>query len=193
MKNGREFDERSSRDSIQVRCGMPCGCALLVLLLAGCSHKQIRAHIPVALPVPLEAASEPQDDIELVPEPEIGPIQWPEPPRPPVKRRVPPREETGGAAPPTEPAPQPELSIGMLSPAGEANPQSQQQARDLIASTERRITSLPQRVANSQRSQVRQARDYLDKSKKALNTGDADGAMNLANKAKLLMDELERR
>lgn len=193
MKNGRGFDERSNREMIRVGRSVPFGCALLVLLLSGCSHKQIRAHIPVALPVPLETASEPQDEIEPVPEPEIAPMQWPEPPRPPVRRRVPPREDTGGAAPATEPAPQPELSIGRLSPGGEANPQSQQQARDLIASTERRIISLPPRVASSQRSQVRQARNYLDESKKALNTGDADGAMNLANKAKLLMDELERR
>ena len=192
MKNGREFDKRSSRDEIRLGRSMPAGCALLVLLLAGCSHKQVRAHLPVALPVPLEAATEPQDEIEPLPEPEIGPIQWPEPARPPVRRRVPPREETG-APQPTEPPQQPELSIGMLSPAGEANPQTTQQARDLIASTERRITSLPPRVANSQRSQVRQARNYLDESKKVLNTGDAEGAMNLANKAKLLMDELERR
>lgn len=191
MKNGREFDERGSRGKAWLGRSMPGACAVVTLLLAGCSHKQIRAHIPVPLPVALDVGEQPQSEIEPVPEPEVGPFQWPEPPRPPVRRKPPPREDAGGV-PPTEPATQPELSIGMLSPGGEASAQSQQQARDLIASTERRITSLPQRLANTQRSQVRQARNYLDESKKALNTGDAGGAMNLATKAKLLMDELER-
>jgi len=148
-------------------------------------------NLGAGLAVDLETATQPDDEIEPVPEPDIAPLQWPEPPRPPVRRRVPPREDVGGAQP-SEPAP-PEVTIGMLSPGGEATAQSQQQARDLIASTERRIIALPPRVASSQRSEVRQARDFLDKSKKALNTGDADGAMNLANKARLLMDELERR
>jgi len=190
VKISRVFDERVSRDGVRIG-RVPYVCALLTLLLAGCAHKQVRVHIPVALPVDLETATQPDDEIEPVPEPDIAPLQWPEPPRPPVRRRVPPREDVGGAQP-SEPAP-PEVTIGMLSPGGEATAQSQQQARDLIASTELRIIALPPRVASSQRSEVRQARDFLDKSKKALNTGDADGAMNLANKARLLMDELERR
>jgi hypothetical protein len=186
----RVFDERVNRGTVHM-AKMSCACALLTLLLAGCGHKQVRAHIPVALPVDLQAATMPDDEIEPVPEPDIVPLPWPEPPRPPVRRRAPAREDAGGAAQPTEPPQPPEVTIGMLSPGGEATAQSQQQARDLIASTERRITSLPERVASSQRSQVRRARNYLDDSKKALNTGDAVGAMNLANKAKLLMDELE--
>ena len=189
MRNDRRSRERVGGDTI--RAGMlPSGCAVLALLLAGCSHKQVRAHIPVASPVDLEAVTMPDDEINPVPEPEIAPLQWPEPPRPPVRRRPPPREDAG-AIQPSEPNP-PELTIGALTTGGDATPQSQQQARDLIAWTERRIISLPGRIANSQRSQLRQARNYLDESKKALNTGDTDGAMNLANKAKLLMDELER-
>jgi hypothetical protein len=46
---------------------------------------------------------------------------------------------------------------------------------------------------NSERPQVRQVRNYLDQAKQALNTGDAEGAVNLANKARQLVDELERR
>jgi hypothetical protein len=36
-------------------------------------------------------------------------------------------------------------------------------------------------------------RHFLDQAQQALNSGDADGAMNLATKAKLLMDDLEKK
>jgi hypothetical protein len=171
---------------------MPCVCAVLALGLAGCGHKQVRVHIPVASPVDLETLSIPDDEIEQVPQPDVAPLQWPEPAKPPVRRRPPAPADANVPSQPNE-TPAPELSIGALSTGGDATPQSQQQARDLIASVERRITGLPARVADRQRPQVRQSRDYLDKAKKALNTGDTDGAMNLANKAKVLMDELESR
>jgi hypothetical protein len=85
------------------------------------------------------------------------------------------------------------LAIGALTSGGDATPQSQQQARDLIASVDRRITTLPAKVADAQKPQLRQVRKFLDDAKQALNTGDTDGATNLANKAKVLMDELESR
>ena len=193
MRTGRKPGERM-RSRVSHAGAVVCAYALLLPGLAGCGHKQIRAAIPVALPVDLEVMNAPEDQIDPVPEPDMVPLPWPEPPRPPVRRRPPPRDDAANPAQPGSETPAaPELSIGLLSPGGSATPQSQQQARELIASTERRITGLPERVASSQRSQVRQARDFLDKSKKALDSGDADGAMNLANKAKLLMDELEQR
>jgi hypothetical protein len=169
-------------------------CAFLIVGLAGCGHKQIRAHIPVALPVDLETLATADGDLDPIPQPELAPLQWPEPPRPPVRRRVPPRpEDAGGTAQPTSDAGPPELAIGTLSSGGDASPQSQQQARDLIGYIDRRISELPPRVANAEKPQVRQVRNFLDQAKQALNTGDADGAINLANKAKVMMDEMERR
>jgi len=190
VKSDRAFDQRVGRDVFRARMLMPCVCALLTLVLAACSHKQVRAHIPVASPVDLETVMTLEDDIEPVPEPEVAPLQWPEPPRPPVRRRAPPHEDAG-AAQPNEPT-APELTIGMLSPGGEASAQSQQQARDLIGSVDRRVASLPARIANAQKPQVRKVRYYLDQAKQALNTGDADGAANLATKARVMVDELER-
>jgi hypothetical protein len=72
-------------------------------------------------------------------------------------------------------------------------PESLQQARDLIASILKRIDALPTKTADSQKKQVSQVRHFLDQAQKALNSGDAEGAFNLATKAKLLMDDLEKK
>ena len=189
MRSGRKPDERmGSRVS---RAGV-LGCVLLPLALGGCGHKQLKAHLPVMSPVDLEAVAVPDTAIETIPEPDLVPLPWPEAPRPPVRRRPPPREDAATPAQPgVEPPPAPELSIGALTTGGDSTPQSQQQARDLIASIDRRVASISARSAA--RPQMRQAKNFLDQSKKALNSGDADGAINLANKARVLMDELEQR
>lgn len=193
MSTGRRSDERMSWGVF--RAGrLPAACAVLMVGLAGCSHKQVRAHIPVASPVDLETLSMSEGDIEPIPDPELAPLQWPEPPKQPVRRRMPPREDATAPAPgvPETPAPA-ELAIGALTNGGDTTAEGQQQARDLIASVERNISALPIRVANAQKRQVRQVRNFLDQAKKALNTGDTDGATNLASKAKVMIDELEKR
>lgn len=171
---------------------LAAACALVLFGLAGCAHKQIRVHIPVAYPVDLETIHPVEDsEIEPQPEPEIAPLQWPEPPKPPVRRRPPTPSE---AEVPNQPGNElaPELAIGPLTTGGDSSPQSQQQARDLIGSVDRRIASLPARVADQERGQIRRVRNYLVQAKQALNTGDAEGAINVANKAKQIMDEVER-
>jgi hypothetical protein len=85
------------------------------------------------------------------------------------------------------------LAIGELSAGGDSTPQIQQQAKDLIAAILRRIAALPARTADAQKRQIRQVRHFLDQAQQALNSGDADGAKNLATKARLLMDDLEKR
>jgi hypothetical protein len=174
---------------------MPAVCAILAIGLAGCGHKQVKFHIPITSPVDLETlAATSEGDIDPVPQPDLAPLPWPEPSRPPVRRRVPPREDASGAPQPGNDTPGPaDLAIGALTSGGDATPQSQQQARDLIASVDRRITALPAKVADAEKAQLRQVRKFLDQAKQALNTGDTDGASNLANKAKVLMDELESR
>ena len=85
------------------------------------------------------------------------------------------------------------LAIGTLTTGGDAAPQSQQQAQDLIASILKRIAALPAKTADGQKKQVRQIRNFLDQARKALNSGDAEGANNLAVKARVLMDDLEKK
>jgi ABC-type Fe3+-hydroxamate transport system substrate-binding protein len=91
-------------------------------------------------------------------------------------------------------APEPAaLAIGTLSTGGDASPQSQQQAQDLIASILKRIAALPAKTADAQKKQIRQIKTFILQAQKALNSGDAEGAKNLATKAKLLMDDLEKK
>jgi hypothetical protein len=91
-------------------------------------------------------------------------------------------------------APEPAaLAIGTLSTGDDASPQSQQQAQDLIASILKRIAALPAKTADAQKKQIRQIKTFILQAQKALNSGDAEGAKNLATKAKLLMDDLEKK
>jgi hypothetical protein len=63
----------------------------------------------------------------------------------------------------------------------------------MISSILKSLAALPARIADAQKRQVRQVRHFLDQAQQALNTGDTEGAKNLATKAHLLMDDLEKR
>ena len=167
--------------------------------LAGCRHKGVRwtppqiASSPFELETPADSDSPPE--IATLPPPEFGPLPPPTLPKPAPKKRpaTAPKEE---AQPPVQVASEAgpaDLAIGLLSTGGDAAPQSQQQARDLIASILKRIAALPANVADSQKRQIRQVRNFLDQAQKALSSGDAEGANNLAIKAKVLMDDLEKK
>lgn len=191
MNADRTSGERMRSNAIAAG-KLPAVCAFLILGLAGCAHKPLKVHIPVATPVDLErVASSDDGDLEQVPEPEVAPLQWPEPPRPPVRRRPPPSVEAGPTQPGNEQPP--ELNIGTLTTGGDASQQSLQRARDLIGTVDRRIASLPARIVGQQRGELRQARNLLEQAKQALNTGDAEGAITVADKARQIMDEVERR
>ena len=177
--------------------------ALLLVLamgLAGCHRKTLRQVLPqgVLAPVDLETpdASDPAPEIATLPPPEFGlPSPAPPPPRPVARRRpAAPKEES---RPPvqiaSEVSPAALAIEKSLSTGGEAAPQSQQQARDLIVSIQKRIAALPPKTADSQKKQIRQVNNFLDQALKALKAGDAEGANNLATKAKLLMDDLEKK
>ncbi len=168
----------------------------LVPGLAGCHRRVLRRALPLAslapieLEIPAEAGSLPM--IASVPPPELGPLPPPPPPPKPAPRRKPAAKEE----PPVQVASAPEaaaVAIGELSIGGDAAPQSQQTARDLIEAITKRIAALPAKTVDGQKRQIRQIRHFLDQAQQALKSGDADGAMNLATKAKLLMDDLERK
>lgn len=175
-------------------------CAAVGLMLAagvgGCHHRAAfvlpaSAHAPAALEtVPLP---EPPPLIAMLPLPEIPPLPPPQPARPAPRRPAPVKETP--PAPPVQvaSAAEPAAAIGALSSGGESAGQSQQQAKDLIASILKRIAALPAKVADSKKGEVRQVKRFLDQAQQALTTGDADGAKNLATKAGLLMDDLEKK
>ena len=166
--------------------------------LAGCHRKVVRSPFPASVlaPIELEAATNPNSMplIASIPPPELGPPTQPPPFPKPVARKRPAAKEEAPA--PAQAASAPEsaaLAIGALSIGGDAAPQSQQTARDLIGTITRRIAALPAKTASAQKAQIRQIRHFLDQAQQALNSGDSEGAMNLATKAKLLMDDLEKK
>lgn len=170
----------------------------LVFGLAGCHHKQtLRPTLPIGAlaPIPLETIPPPESPLMIatLPPPEPQPLPPPPPPKPAPRRRPAPKEEP---QPPVQlaSAAEPAASaIGTLSTGGAAAPESRQQAQDLIASILRQIAGLPANIADAQRKQVRQIRNFIDQAKKALNSGDAEGAKNLATKAELLLDNLQKK
>ena len=85
-----------------------------------------------------------------------------------------------------------EAAIGELTAGGMADPQAQQEARDLIASIQRRLNALPVETVKKQSSQINKVRNFWLQAQAAFNSGDAEGAKTLATKGKLLLDDLEK-
>jgi hypothetical protein len=170
--------------------------AVLVAGLGGCRHKVTPYVLPqvAQAPIELEVPPEPENPPMIQPEPETAVVIPPvaEPKRP-ARRRTAPAKET---APPVQVAaaePSAAIAIGSLSSGGDTTPQSRQQAKDLIASIVKRLGALPGRTASQQKELVRQVRSFLKQAQQALDSGDAEGAKTLATKAKLLMDDVEKK
>ena len=158
---------------------------VLVAALTGCRHKTAAFVIPKGAhaPIELEVPSSPD------PPPTIATL--PLPASPPRKRTAPaPKEEPPAQVAEAAPA---ALAIGTLSTGGDPTPQSRNQAQQMIASIMKRIAALPARTADAEKKQIRQIRHFLDQARQALNSGDAEGANNLATKARLLLDDLEKK
>jgi ribosomal protein S20 len=102
---------------------------------------------------------------------------------------VPEPVQIASVAPPQSPE---DTAIGALTAGGEANPQTKQEAADLIASSEKRLNTLPAQKAEDEKAQVNKVKNFLKDAQEALKTGDAEGAKTLATKAKLLLDDLEK-
>lgn len=98
-----------------------------------------------------------------------------------------PGTEAGAAGPMPE-----EDAIGELSAGGDSTPQVQQEASEIIASNEKRISALPADVLRSKRSQISKIRNFQRQASEALKSGDAEGAKTLATKARVLLYDLDR-
>jgi ribosomal protein S20 len=143
--------------------------------------------------------------LEDIPEPDNLPVvEAPQIKLPPVpvasnakpkreKKKPPPKAPEPvqvAVAPP--PLPPEATAIGALTAGGEANPQTQQEAADLIASIEKRLNALSAQKAEEEKAQVSKVKNFWKDAQEALKTGDAEGAKTLATKAKLLLDDLEK-
>lgn len=172
--------------------------------LTACQHKTqwTPPNVLTAPPLALDTApaADYAPEIASVPPPEFIPLTDADPfPKPVRKRPTAPVPREGGPAPvaqgPGTAAPEsaPELALGSLSAGGESGPQLEQEARNLIASIQRREAGLPRPVVNQERNQLRQVASFLKRAQQALESGDAEGSVNLATKARLIMDDIEKR
>jgi ribosomal protein S20 len=154
----------------------------------------------VLTPVALEDIPAPED----LPMVEVQPAKLP--PVPVVASEGKPKRERKKPAPKAAPPPEPvqmaaavpppspeDTAIGALTAGGEANPQTKQEAADLITGSEKRLNALPAQKAEEEKAQVSKVKNFLKDAQEALKTGDAEGAKTLATKAKLLLDDLEKR
>lgn len=175
-------------------------CFGLAIGLAGCRRKpQLAPLPPVLTPVALEDIPEPENlpMVEAPPE-KLPPVPVSADAGKPKRRK---KQAPKVVAPP-EPVPETqvasaapspeETAIGALTAGGETNPQTKQEAADLIASIEKRLNALPAQKAEEQKAQVSKVKNFWRDAQEALKSGDAEGAKTLATKAKLLLDDLEK-
>jgi ribosomal protein S20 len=175
-------------------------CFGLTVGLGGCRHKAQVVILPTILtPVALEEIPEPENL------PMVDVEQTNLPPVPAVASAGKPKREKKKPAPKMASVPEPtqiasvtpppsaeDTAIGALTPGGETNPQTKQEAADLITSSEKRLNALPTQKAEEEKAQVSKVKNFLKDAQDALKTGDAEGAKTLATKAKLLLDDLEK-
>ncbi len=90
------------------------------------------------------------------------------------------------------PTPTEAATIGALTAGGTANSQTRQDAANLIASNEKRLSALPSQKVEDQKAEINTVKNFERQAQNALDSGDAEGAMTLATKAKLLLDDLEK-
>jgi hypothetical protein len=179
--------------------GLLCG---LTLGLSGCRH---RMQIPTLPPIQAPVALEEIPPLENPPILEMPAVKLP--PTPVAAAAASLRRERRRAVAKAAPAPatapavsaEPEqdqgsetAAIGALTAGGETNPQTKQDATELIASLERRINSLPTQTTEEQKAQISKVRNFWRDAQAALKSGDAEGAMTLAIKAKVLLDDMEK-
>lgn len=176
----------------------------------GCHH---RSAVPVVLPaqtpvplidVPTTAESLPTIEQPKTSLPTVPVAKAAEKPKKVKKRSAKPATQTAGAAttpaspavvkaPEVTPAPaaKPEsgdAAVGALTVGGEQSPRALADARELIATNERRLNGLD--AAKTQAELVSKVRNFQRDAQQALKSGDAEGAKTLATKGKLLLDDL---
>lgn len=109
--------------------------------------------------------------------------------RPAVRAAAPPVQvATATAAPDAEVMPD-AVVIGELTTGGDST-ERRQAAVGLIADNDRRLARIAAGLARDRRAQIAQVKDFQKKARAALDSGDADGAVTLATKARLLLDDL---
>ena len=176
-------------------------------LLQGCDHKkqQVQAQTlapPIVDAPPPKPATVTTEDLPppvVTPPPPTTPAtdttaNTTPPPKKPVhhpKKTTPATtpgqstQETASTAPSSSVSAIGELSSG-------ASGDQRTKTEEIIASTEKGVNSITRQLNDSEKKTDAQIHEFLKQAKEALNTGDVDGALSLANKAKVLLAELNQ-
>jgi hypothetical protein len=114
-------------------------------------------------------------------------------PQPKKKRRKPVVTPTAPA--PVEmasntPPPPPVNVVGSLTAGGDAAPAAQQKAAGAINEVEKQLAGLATATLEAQKDGVARVKNFLRQAHDALKSGDVEGALTLAGKAKVLLDDL---
>jgi outer membrane biosynthesis protein TonB len=172
---------------------------LVCAVLTGCVHK---AKTPIPPPLP------PPSTVALVPAPEpatprqvqtvpLKPLPTPAEQPQPKKRKKKPVVVTSAAQPPVElatnaPSPPPVDVVGSLTAGQDADPAAQQKATAAITAVEKHLSGLSVSTLEAQRDGVARVKNFLRQAHEALKSGDTEGALTLAEKAKVLLDDLSK-
>ena len=167
--------------------------AAACLMMTGCRHKTLATPvIPPPSPVAVTGVAGPKTPpllpTETLPSAPVATVPVvPGTPAKRVKKKVVPAPVEVANVPPPPPAP---IAIGSLSAAGESNGESRRAVSELITANEKRLGGLSADVRDKQKDQIVRVRNFQAEAQKALGGGDAEGAMNMATKAKVLLDEM---
>ena len=142
------------------------------------------------LPPPVVGNAQP-----VTPPPATAAVKPPEQPkkmpRHPKKPAAQPADGTQETAKATPPGSQPSVSaIGELS--GGASGDLRSQTEDTINTVEKGVNGINRTLSDAETKTVSQIHEFLKEARQALSTGDTDGAHTLANKAKVLLSELNQ-
>jgi len=179
---------------------------LLPFVLAGCVHKTHQAQVqqPVlAPPIVDNPPPPPTKPIDLPPPVLTAPkdtttttvTQAPPPPKPKPKRKKqapkpdePPQQPSAATEQASNSEAPAESAIGQLSTGDPANVSSQ--TANSIDAMEKTLKEISGKLNDQEQKTATQIEEFLKEARKALTTGDADGAQTLAAKAKVLLSEL---
>ncbi|WP_041596990.1 hypothetical protein [Granulicella tundricola] len=173
--------------------------SLLCLVDTGCVfHHKTRIVLPAAPPtqVPLASAPEPAKppvvaQVPLIPTP-VTTVKLPEKKKPKKKKPVIPTAAPTQIASSGVPTPEARDVIGALTAGGDATPEKKLRAADMIGDLEKRLSGLAPTIQDKQKDAIARVRYFQHEARTALDSGDADGAVTLATKAKLLLDDLSK-
>jgi len=169
---------------------------LLALALSGCATVEEMA-FPAPAPPPTRTSALPPPEVPPPsPAPPVPPVPPPSPPVPAPPARVPSPSPPAVAPPP--PAPAPVLPAApppprVLSPLVQDEPLMRQEAQSRIDGTERIVRQIDQsKLGGDQQQNFLTIQSFLAKAREALSARDLQRAVNLADKAYVLADELSR-